>query len=216
MCCPLCSSWMFSPDNLHCMWDWDFEDPYIVMRYWFYLNNLSPIANWCTNTREVKYSSINPCQVRPVVKAWECIKTLGVTVLGLQVQSPLEVNFMLNLFYSSLQSDTEIPDLPTLCNYWKPDWRPFANDKDVNAHKIIHVVIDQSDPYEWLIKKETQFIDKKQKEIYWCGNEVMVQNNHGFLTKSQNQSPWPYHTYQLWCNSVTLWQNVKIVWLFSI
>ena len=40
-------------------------------------------------------------------------------VLGSQVQSPVKVNLLLNLFCSSPRSNTKIPILPTLCNYGK-------------------------------------------------------------------------------------------------
>ena len=53
------------------------------MLYWFQLNHVSPKVNWCTNKSEVKYSSINSCQVSSVRMVWEC-NTWGPTrvVLG--------------------------------------------------------------------------------------------------------------------------------------
>ena len=47
----------------------------------------------------------------------ESVNTRGGTVLRLQVQTSLEVNFLLNLFCPSLRSNTKKPDLPTLCKY---------------------------------------------------------------------------------------------------
>ena len=45
--------------------------------------------------------------------------TKGATVLGSQVQSPWEVNVLLNIFYTSLRSNTKLSDLPILCNFGK-------------------------------------------------------------------------------------------------
>ena len=45
--------------------------------------------------------------------------TKGATVLGCQDQSLWEVNGLLNLFYTSLRSNTKMSDLPILCNYGK-------------------------------------------------------------------------------------------------
>ena len=67
------------------------------------------------NRGSLKFQSYKQCQVSSVGKASEC-NTGG---LGSQVQSQLEVNFLLNLFCSSLRSITKMPTLPTLCSYGK-------------------------------------------------------------------------------------------------
>ena len=41
--------------NSHCLKDWDYNYPYIVILYWFQLNPLyCPKVNWCTNKSGVK------------------------------------------------------------------------------------------------------------------------------------------------------------------
>ena len=62
-------------------------DPYIVTVYLFQSHHLSPKVNWYTNKSEVKYPSINTCQVQ--------LSQVGINLehRRSQVQSPLEVTF---------------------------------------------------------------------------------------------------------------------------
>ena len=74
--------------------DWDFEDPYIVMFYWLQLHHLSLDV-----IRDVKYPSINTCQVSLVMKASEQNTRVSILTRG---------NFFwMNLFCSFLLSITE-------------------------------------------------------------------------------------------------------------
>ena len=61
--------------NSHCLKNWDFKAPFIIMLFWFQLNpKLSPKVNWCTNKSRVKYLSINTCEDSSVGKAWDSNK----------------------------------------------------------------------------------------------------------------------------------------------
>ena len=70
------------------------------------------------NLGSLKFQSYKQCQVSSVGNALEC-NTGGPRVRGSQIQSPLEVNFLLALFCSSLRRNTKMPTLTTLCNYGK-------------------------------------------------------------------------------------------------
>ena len=60
---------------------------------------------------KVKDPSINSCQVSSVLRQ-DSANTRCATAPGLKVQSPFEVNFLLNLFYTLSQINTKIPHLP--------------------------------------------------------------------------------------------------------
>ena len=70
----------------------------LVMLYWF-----QPSPKAIGAITKVQYPSLNTCQVRLVRNVWECnTKCATRGVLWSQVQSPLNVTFLLNLFCSLL------------------------------------------------------------------------------------------------------------------
>ena len=104
-----------------------FRNPYVLYRLYFQIWFIKCYKNKNKTRKDNKVQQItllspwksqlklSTCQVSSVVKAGECIKTWGVTRLELQVQSIL----LLKKIYSSLQSNTKIPDLSTFCYYEK-------------------------------------------------------------------------------------------------
>ena len=92
--------------------------------YWFQDNYLSPKINWCTNKSKIKYPLLNTYQVSSVRKKWWCNTRCATNgVLGSQVQSPLGVNFWLNLIFSSVRNSL-LPTLPQSSKFQeKLKWR---------------------------------------------------------------------------------------------
>ena len=100
-CLPNCA-------NSHCLKDWDFKDPYIVMLYWFQLSPLSPKVIDTLTKVDLKILQLTPAKITQFARH----KTVNTWIEHYSPSVACSIlvrgNFWLNLFCSK----TILAELP--------------------------------------------------------------------------------------------------------